>query len=52
MIYLKQSTLGPKLSQSKSREKHFTKQPNILFVLADDYGWNDIGKDFVIDIFV
>ena len=22
------------------------KQPHILFILADDYGWNDIGKTF------
>ena len=23
---------------------HCAKQPHILFILADDYGWNDIGK--------
>ena len=22
------------------------KQPNLLFILADDYGWNDIGECF------
>ena len=24
------------------------KQPHILFILADDYGWNDIGKNIQI----
>ena len=23
-----------------------SRQPHILFVLADDYGWNDIGKEY------
>ena len=23
---------------------HCAKQPHILFILADDYGWNDIGS--------
>ena len=23
-----------------------SRQPHILFVLADDYGWNDIGKKY------
>ena len=49
IIYLKQWTTSLSFYSDKSREKHFTKQPHILFVLADDYGWNDIGKDFVYD---
>ena len=28
------------------KERYQTKQPNILFILADDVGWNQIGMMF------
>ena len=31
-------------------ERIVTKQPHLLFILADDYGWNDIGKDFEVSL--
>ena len=27
------------------------KQPHILFILADDYGWNDVGKEMFLFFF-
>ena len=27
-----------------------SRQPHILFVLADDYGWNDIGKEYFLPL--
>ena len=27
-----------------TRETYQKKQPNILFILADDLGWNEVGK--------
>ena len=29
-----------------TKERYQTKQPNILFILADDLGWNQVGKMF------
>ena len=29
--------------QKRKREKKFLKKPHVVFVLADDFGFNDIG---------
>ena len=29
-----------------------SRQPHILFILADDYGWNDIGKESFVHLIV
>ena len=35
------------LAVVRTEETQKKKQPNILFVLADDLGWNQVGKSFV-----
>ena len=32
------------------KERYQTKQPNILFILADDLGWNQVGKMFTSNV--
>ena len=32
------------ISMKEGERTEVSQQPHILFILADDYGWNDIGK--------